>query len=177
MISKENIVLIGFMAAGKSTVGKELASKLGLNFIDTDKEIEKKLGISIPEIFKKYGEPFFRKIESEIIYTASNQKGCVISTGGGAFINQNNRENLKKTGIVIWLSVSIQTVLQRIKNLNNRPLLYNKGIDKINNMLKEREKYYKTADFTVKTDGLSVSDIVDIIIEYICRKNGIKNNG
>lgn len=163
---KKNIVLIGFMGTGKSEVGKELAKMLGYKFIDTDELIEKREGIPVSEIFDKYGETYFRKIESEIIEEVSIMKDVVISTGGGAVIRSENRMNLKKNSITICLTASPEVIYERTKDYDNRPLL--KTGDpymRIKELLKEREPYYSEADIKIDTTQLEAQKVVETIMK------------
>jgi shikimate kinase len=164
----KNIVLIGFMGTGKSEVGKELAKKMGYAFIDTDDLIEKRERISISGIFEKYGEPYFRKAESEIIEEVSKKDGVVISTGGGAVIKKENIENLKKNSVMVCLTASPESIYERVRDANNRPLLkINDPLTRIKELLKEREEYYSQADMTLDTSDKSTADIVNIILERV----------
>lgn len=169
----KNIVLIGFMGTGKSEVGKELAGRLGYRFVDTDELIEKREGISISEIFDKHGEPYFRKIENEIIEEVSRKERVVISTGGGAVIKQENRENLKRNGIMICLTASPEVINERTRNWGNRPLLKTDDpYKRIKKLLKEREPYYSEADITIDTSKLETSRVVDRILKEVKTNNG-----
>lgn len=165
---KRNIVLIGFMGTGKSEVGKELAEKMGYAFIDTDDLIEKREGFSISDIFEKYGEPYFRKVESEIIEDISKKDRVVISTGGGAVINPKNRENLKTKGVIVCLTASPEVIHERTGSFDNRPLLKTDDpYERIKGLLKEREPYYSQADITIDTSDMETSEIADIILERV----------
>lgn len=163
---KKNIVLIGFMGTGKSEVGKELAKTLGYKFIDTDELIERREGIPVSEIFDKYGEPYFRKIESEIIEEVSIMKDVVISTGGGAVIRSENRMNLKKNSITICLTASPEVIYERTKDYDNRPLLKTDDTYmRIKELLKEREPYYSEADIKIDTTQLEAQKVVETIMK------------
>ena len=120
---KKNLVLLGMMAVGKTTLGKIVAKKQELKFIDIDASIEKKNSMTIKEIFKKKGEKFFRMEEENEILKSLEKNNCVIALGGGAFMNKTVRENILKNAISIWLSVDIKTLNQRIKWNRKRPLL------------------------------------------------------
>ena len=120
---KKNLVLLGMMAVGKTTLGKIVAKKQELKFIDIDTNIEKKNSMTIKEIFKKKGEKFFRVEEENEILKSLEKNNCVIALGGGAFMNKTVRENILKNAISIWLSVDIKTLNQRIKWNRKRPLL------------------------------------------------------
>ncbi|MEK6689782.1 MAG: shikimate kinase [Nitrospirota bacterium] len=163
---KKNIVLIGFMGTGKSEVGKELAKMLGYKFIDTDELIEKREGIPVSEIFDKYGETYFRKIESEIIKDVSVMENVVISTGGGAVIRSENRMNLKRNSITICLTASPEVIYERTKDYDNRPLLKTDDTYmRIKELLKEREPYYSEADIKIDTTQLEAQKVVETIMK------------
>lgn len=155
----KNIVLIGLMGSGKSTVGKCLAQKAGLEFLDTDEIIIQKAGKPIGQIFEDEGEPFFRDLEAEVIAETAKKQGCVISTGGGAVLREENIENLKRTGILFFLKASPEALYERVKDDNSRPLL--RGDDPVSilrRILTARTYYYEQADFTVNTEKLSVEE-------------------
>lgn len=161
---KNNIVLSGFMGTGKSSVGKRLANKLNVKFIDTDDLIEKEAGICISEIFAKYGEAYFRRLESQIIYKVSFYTNMVIATGGGAVINPINLEALQRSSVVICLIASVDVILSRVGINDERPLI-SEGDKKesISKLLKIREPFYKKADIIVDTSEKQVDEIVDEI--------------
>lgn len=162
------IILIGFMASGKTTIGTKLAEALGRRFIDTDKLIEEREKMSISEIFEKYGEDYFRNVEEEVILEALNQINTVIATGGGCVTRENTRNFLKEKGIVFWLKVDAETVLRRTSNDDTRPLLKGDKKEKIIILLSKRESLYReTAHYII--DALEspekiVSKILDIVI-------------
>lgn len=140
----KNIVLIGFMGCGKSTIGKELAKNFNFSFIDTDNIIKIEQQKSIQEIFDTFGESYFRSIEKKVYEKVSNLKNCVISTGGGVIKDKQNIQNLKKNGIIVYLKATPEKIYENIKYDNKRPLLKNQ--DKFNticSLLKEREPLYK----------------------------------
>src|SRR5690554_180913 len=119
----KNIVLIGFMGTGKSTIGKRLAEKLNMKYIDIDQYIEDKHGMSISDIFSNKGEPYFRELEKEAAKELSNLTGTVIATGGGIVLNTENIENLRRNGIIICLKADVDTILRNTSSSHNRPLL------------------------------------------------------
>lgn len=160
---KNNIILIGMMGSGKTTVGKALANKLRYDFVDLDEIIVQKQGIEIPEIFKKFGEDFFRKLESEIIEDFSTCENRVISTGGGIVKNEQNIINLKKIGKVFYLCAPSNVLYERIRGDINRPLL--KTGAEFEQILNDRENAYKKADYTIdatKTVDEITSEIIKI---------------
>lgn len=160
-----NLVFVGFMGCGKSTVGKAAAKELKLDFLDTDKLIEDSAELSISEIFQNFGEEVFRDMESEAVEAASERENAVIACGGGAVLRDKNLINLRKKGILIYLKTSPKCIYERIKNNFERPLLKNKNsLEQIEKMLAQREEKYKISDYIVETDGLSVQDIVKKIL-------------
>ena len=163
---KKNLVLLGMMAVGKTTLGKIVAKTKGLEFIDTDKTIEQKNSMTINEIFKKKGEKFFRKEEENIILKSLKKRNCVVALGGGAFINKNIRENVLKSAVSIWLDIDTKVLDKRTKWSKKRPLLVNdKRSKKINELYAERKNIYKLADYKIKCDELSKEKVTRKIIE------------
>ena len=160
-----SIVLVGMPGAGKTTVGKLLAEKIGADFFDVDSLIENLQEMCIAEIFKTKGEKYFRKIESDIIRNIPSDN-TVVSIGGGAFENSDTRDFLLSgNNTVIYLKTSAQKIYERIKNDTTRPLLANNmSIETIQNMLNIREKNYKLAHSTVLTDNRSADEIVNEIL-------------
>ena len=162
---KKNLVLLGMMAVGKTTLGKIVAKKQELKFIDIDASIEKKNSMTIKEIFKKKGEKFFRMEEENEILKSLEKNNCVIALGGGAFMNKTVRENILKNAISIWLSVDIKTLNQRIKWNRKRPLLKEENNQKkITELYAERKDIYKLANHKIACDNLSKKDIAEKII-------------
>ena len=153
------------MVVGKSTIGKILAKKLNYNFVDVDKLIEKKENSSINLIFKDNGENYFRKIESEITLAALKKDNSVISLGGGAFINDLIRKNVKKFSISFWLDTPINELVKRLKKNKKRPLLFRKNIDEtVKKIYFERKKTYNKADHRIKCNYKESSEIAKKII-------------
>ncbi len=162
---KKNLVLLGMMAVGKTTLGKIVAKKQELKFIDIDASIEKKNSMTIKEIFKKKGEKFFRMEEENEILKSLEKNNCVIALGGGAFMNKTVRENILKNAISIWLSVDIKTLNQRIKWNRKRPLLKEENNQKkITELYAERKDIYKLANHQIACDKLSKKNIAEKII-------------
>lgn len=163
----KNIVLIGFMGSGKTEVGRKLAERLGYTFIDTDKVIEDKAGKSVTDIFKEYGESYFRELEAKFVKNLSNIKGYVISTGGGIVVNRENILSFKKYGFLIcWLKASPETIYNRVKNQTHRPLInVENPLNEIKRLLAIREGLYAEADISVDTNGMEAGKIVDIIVD------------
>ena len=153
------------MGVGKSTIGKNLAKKLQFNFVDIDKLIEKKEGLSISLIFKKKGEDYFRKIENDVTLSELKKDDMVISLGGGAFINKSIRKRAKKLSVSFWLDVPVEELVKRLKKSSQRPLLYKKDINKtIKKLFFERKKIYNEADYRIRCNSLKSKDIVNKIL-------------
>ena len=161
----KNLTLTGMMGVGKSTIGKILAKKLNYNFIDVDKIIEAKEGISINLIFKNKSENYFRKIETEITLSELKKNNSVISLGGGAFINDTIRKNTKKFSISFWLDVQVDELIKRLKKNKQRPLLFSKNTNEtVKRIYLERKKIYNEADYRIKCNSLKSEEIVNIIL-------------
>ena len=165
MKSKENLVFLGMMGSGKSSIGLLVAKKLQLNFIDIDNEIEKELGKKITYIFKENGEDFFRKIEEKITLKKLKLNSSVISLGGGAFTNRNIRKEVLKNHLSFWLNWNYKILLNRIKNSQKRPLAINSSDNEIINLIQKRSNIYAKALFEIKCDNLSKNELVNKIIK------------
>lgn len=165
---KNNIVLCGFMGCGKSTVGKILAEKTGYALFDSDDCIEKRERMTVSEIFSRYGEEYFRKAETEVIKQLSEQNGLIIATGGGAVLNPENAAALRRTGLVIFLDVTPQTVLKRLEGDTTRPLLMRE--DKktaVKELMSYRKPLYTAAGhYTVCADGTAENTADEILRLY-----------
>ncbi len=161
--------LVGPMGAGKSTIGRQLARSLGLEFVDSDREIEARTGVDIPLIFELEGEDGFRRREQEIIDTLTQKPGIVLATGGGAVLSRINRQHLASRGPVIYLRTSIEQQLKRTARDRNRPLLQSENPGRIlQELMKIRDPLYREiADWTIETDGCRVRDVVQKIVRHI----------
>ena len=165
MKSKENLVFLGMMGSGKSSIGLLVAEKLKLNFIDIDNEIEKKLGTTTSKVFEEKGEDYFRKIEEKITLKNLKLYPSVISLGGGAFINENIRKVVLKSHISFWLNWDNNILLTRIKNSKKRPLAINSSDYEIIDLIKKRSSIYAKALFEIKCDNLTKNEVVNKIIK------------
>ncbi len=164
---KKSLVLTGMMGVGKSTIGRLLAKRLKIKFIDVDKIIERNERKSIKKIFEDNGEKYFRKIEEKITFKIIKKKNAVIALGGGAFINNAIRERVLKTCISIWLKVSLEKLLVRYKRNNRRPLLDKKKLDiNIKKIYQTRKNIYRLANFKVNCDNINKTQIVDKILVF-----------
>lgn len=164
----KNIVLIGFMGSGKTTVGKVLAEELGYNFVDTDNLVETSQGMDIPKIFETKGETSFRQSETVALSQAVAIAQCVISTGGGIVTVEANKDILNK-GIVVYLEASPEQIYNNVKHDTSRPLLKGENMyQKICTMLNEREMLYKeVAHYTIKVDGKTPNEISTLLLRGI----------
>ncbi|MGH8455350.1 MAG: shikimate kinase AroK [Stenotrophobium sp.] len=156
MANKSNIFLIGPMGAGKTTVGKRLAETRGLEFVDSDQEIESRTGVDVAFIFEKEGEAGFRKRERAIIAELSARSGIVLATGGGAVLDADNRQFLSARGFVVYLHASVEQQMARTIRTENRPLLQNAGNrrDVLESLFSARDALYREiADLVLQTDG------------------------
>ncbi|MDG1358152.1 MAG: shikimate kinase [Akkermansiaceae bacterium] len=165
----QNIVLVGFMGSGKSSIGRELHHNLGYELIDTDQVIEQQSGKTIPEIFEQRGEAVFRNYETELLEHLKDKQTSqhIISTGGGMICSPKNRILLRELGFVVWLQCSSQEILERTSQNKNRPLLQcDDPLHAIKNLLKERSPFYQeTAHLEVNTTGLSLDEVSCGILE------------
>ena len=166
---KENIFLIGFMGAGKSTVARAMKKHYGMRLIEMDEQIEYQEKMSVPKIFEVHGEPYFRKLETDLLEGLSSQENTVVSCGGGVPMRACNVEAMRKSGKVIYLRTSPQQIYERVKTSHNRPLLEgNMNVEYIYKLLSQRlPKYLEAADAVVSTDGKRVEDICKEIIGLI----------
>lgn len=161
-----NLILIGFMGAGKTTVGKLLAKERRMQFVDTDERIVEEQGMSIPDIFEQHGELYFRDLETDLLYRMQEDtKDSVISVGGGMPVREENRKLLRSLGCVIYLSATKETILERVKSDGSRPMLNGDDLEKrVETLMKERQALYKkVAHLDIRTDGRSLHQVVQII--------------
>src|SRR5258706_701747 len=166
-----NIVLTGFMGTGKSVVGRHLATELHVPFVDVDQAITKKAGKPIKEIFAAEGESAFRKFENDVITELAAQDKTVIATGGGALLNDKNREALQKNGILICLTARIGTLLERLKDDLTRPLLSGENLEqKVERLMTERQSVYNLCPIQVDTEGKTIAEVADEIIQKVAPK-------
>jgi shikimate kinase len=165
----KNIVLIGFMGTGKTTIGRLLAHRLGRPFIDSDRKIEHEHGMSIREIFDVYGEIYFRQKERMIIAKLSRYNNAVIATGGGVVLSSENMSRLKRNSVIIALSASIEIILERTSRRNTRPLLDNleQREQIVNKLLKERAELYHKADYSIDTSNSSPQQVISEIMFFL----------
>lgn len=159
------LVLIGLMGAGKSTIGRRLAKKLGWKFVDSDDEIVEAAGCSIADIFTMHGETIFRDLEARVLKRLMQEKECVIATGGGAWIQPPVRELIQQHATSVWLRAKLPVLVSRVQHRNHRPLLETGDKESIlKKLMDERYPIYEKADVTVDSGGSSHEKVVDNVI-------------
>ncbi len=164
-----SVVLVGMMGAGKSSVGRRLAARLGIPFVDADTEIEAAAGMTISEIFAQHGESYFRAGEARVIARLLEHGPQVMATGGGAFVDANTRALIRMKGISVWLKADLDVLLKRTKRRSDRPLA-----DKIKDLLPLRESHYAEADITIQSRDEPHETIVDEVAAALARLLGIE---
>ena len=162
---KENLVFLGMMGSGKSSIGLQIARKLKLTFVDIDKEIEKELGISIKKIFETKGENFFRKFEEKITLKKLKLDSVVISLGGGAFTNKLIRKEVLRSSVSFWLNWNTTVLLKRIRYSKTRPLTLNATDNELVDLIKKRNNIYSKALYEIKCDNLSKKQVIDKVLK------------
>jgi shikimate kinase len=163
-LGRRSIVLVGMMGAGKSSIGRRLAARLGIPFVDADAEIESAAGMTIPEIFEKHGEPYFRNGEARVIARLLDDGPQVLATGGGAVMTQQTRDLIQVKGVSVWLKADAEVLMKRTKRRNDRPLA-----EKIKDLLPQREPVYAQSDIVVQSRDEPHDTIVDEIIDLLPR--------
>ena len=178
-MNKNVIYLAGFMGSGKSTVGPILANTMGWEFFDIDNLIEVKSGLQVKDIFDKFGEDHFRNLETESLIEVSGKNNTIVALGGGTIANDKNIEILKRTGIIVYLKMSPESAMKRLKFKRNRPLLFSDLKENFSNedLLKnisalydKRKEYYEKADIIIDTDGIPVGRTIDKLAGILIRE-------
>ena len=174
-LGPRSVVLIGLMGAGKTAVGRRLANRLDLPFIDADSEIEEAAGASISEIFAEHGEAYFRQGERKVIARLLENGPQVLATGGGAYMNPDTRANIKAHGLSVWLKADIKVLMKRVGRRDNRPLLAAGDPEKVmKRLMEERYPIYAEADVTVESRDVPHDVIVGAVIDALADKLGYK---
>jgi shikimate kinase len=173
MATHKSLVLVGMMGTGKSTIGKEVAKKLKIEFVDTDKLIEDEANLTIAEIFKNNGEKYFRELEEKIFLKIKNDKEKIISVGGGAFINDAIRKKILKEYLSIWLNMNEDLIISRIqRNAKKRPMVDQNNIEKsIKNLKKTRDPIYKLANYEINCNLNSKNKIIEKVKNFYEKNN------
>jgi shikimate kinase len=164
-----NIILIGFMGAGKSTISEFLSTMFAMDIVEMDQVIAEREEMSIPDIFATYGEEYFRNLETNLLIEMQERKNTVVSCGGGAALREQNVVEMKKNGKVVLLTATPETILERVKDSDERPLLNgNKNVAFIGDLIeKRRQKYEAAADVIIRTDNRSIMDICEELIQAV----------
>ena len=173
MESKKNIVFLGMMGSGKTSIGILVSKKLNLQFYDIDQIIEKDLGMSISEIFQKKGEKFFRNVDEKITLKFLKKKNIVVSLGGGAFINKKIREEIQKNHFSFWLNWNSDTLIQRIQKNTKRPIALRSSPNQLIDLIKKRSMVYSKSKYKINCEKLSKNEIVNKVINTYENKKTI----
>jgi len=176
---RKTIVMVGMMGAGKTAVGRALAARLGVSFLDSDAEIESAANMTIPEIFERDGEPFFRAKESQVIGRLLDEERCVLSTGGGAFLSAENRAMISQRGVAVWLKADLDVLWNRVRHKDTRPLLRTPDPKAtLQNLYEARVPIYAQADLTAVSDGeASIEEMVDRVIAVLKTRPDVVEQG
>jgi len=167
-LGRRSIVLVGMMGAGKSSVGRRLAARLGIPFVDADAEIEIAAGMAIAEIFEQHGEPYFRAGEARVIARLLESGPQVLATGGGAFVNADTRAAIGQKGVSIWLKAELDVLMRRVKRRADRPLLQTEDpAATLKKLMADRYPIYAQADMTVQSRDIPHEKIVEEILESL----------
>jgi shikimate kinase len=174
-LGARSIVLVGMMGAGKSSIGRRLAARLGLPFVDADTEIEAAAGMSIPDMFETHGEPYFRSGEARVIARLLDHGPQVLATGGGAFMNEQTRALVRNKGVSVWLRAEFDVLMRRIKRRTDRPLLKTSDdpAATLEKLIAERYPVYGEADLTVYSREVPHDAIVDEIVAAVAARLGV----
>ena len=167
-LGTRSVVLVGMMGAGKSTIGRRLAVRLRLPFLDADMEIEAAAGMSIPDIFEAHGEPHFRDGEARVIARLLDNGPCVLATGGGAFMREETRSRIRGNAVSVWLKADADIIMRRVKRRADRPLLQTADpAATVGRLIEERDPVYRHADITIWSRDVPHEKIVDECIEAL----------
>ncbi len=177
LVDGRPIVLIGMMGAGKTTVGRRLAARLGRHFVDSDEEVEKAAGMSIEDIFRTHGEADFRVGEAKVIARLLKERGIVLGTGGGAFINPETRALVKASAISVWIKADFELLFQRVSRRSNRPLLKTANPrETLMTLIEARYPTYAEADVTVVSSDVPQDQVASAVIDAILAHLGATTN-
>lgn len=167
-LTNRNIILTGFMGAGKSEVGRLLADSLSRQFTDTDAAIEQETGLSISEIFRRYGEAYFRSLERHQIMKLVGKRNLVVALGGGTLMNPDNLADLRKDGVLVYLRADFSRLMERVGKGSSRPLVSGSGSREVlERLFKDREVLYRQADLIVETGHLRPAEVAERIVKLL----------
>ncbi|MGZ5842583.1 MAG: shikimate kinase [Xanthobacteraceae bacterium] len=174
-LGRRSIVLVGMMGAGKSSIGRRLAQRIGIPFVDADAKIEEAhAGVTIAEIFATYGEPYFRSGEARVIARLLDEGPQVLATGGGAYMNENTRASIRQKGISVWLKADFEVLMRRVKRRSaDRPMLQGDPAERVRHLMEERYPVYAEADTVVMSRDVPHETIVNEIVTELARKLGV----
>lgn len=166
-----NLLLVGFMASGKTAIGRRLARRLGYGFVDTDRWIEQEVGCTIAQLFESDGEPYFRRLETELASHFHKLKNHIVSTGGGILTTEGNLELLRRAGLVIFLNADLEEILERLERDTHRPKLKEGELrETVTRLLAERRPVYSQAELALDTKGKSANRVAGEIIRLIAER-------
>jgi len=168
VLGNRSVVLVGMMGAGKSSIGRRLSVRLGIPFVDADTEIESAAGMTIPEIFQKHGEPYFRAGEARVIARLLDGEPKVLATGGGAVMDARTRDLIAEKGVSVWLNADIDVLIKRTRRRTDRPL-----VDKIKDLLPAREPFYAQSNIVIHSRDEPHDTIVDEIVNALAGRFGV----
>ena len=171
---RDNVILVGFMGAGKSVCGRLLARRLGRCFVETDDMIVASEGRSIPEIFREAGEPRFRQLEADTIESLKLKSGEVIATGGGMPCRDGRMELLRELGTVVWLDGDVRELHGRASRIGNRPMLEGRSMAEVEELYRSRQPYYRRAHITIDTTGLGADQVVARILSALREAHAVR---
>ncbi len=171
---KENIIFLGMMGSGKTSIGSKISKKLEINFFDIDQEIEKELNTKISEIFETKGEAFFRDLEEKITLKILKKNNIVVSLGGGAFLNKNIQKEVLENHLSFWLKWNYKILLERIRNSQKRPLAFKASDNELIDLIKKRSNIYSKAHYEIECDNQNKDQIVNKVLK-ICEIHQTKN--
>ncbi len=171
---RDNVILVGFMGAGKSVCGRLLARRLGRCFVETDEMIVASEGRSIPEIFREAGEPRFRQLEADTIESLKLKSGEVIATGGGMPCRDGRMELLRELGTVVWLDGDVRELHARARRIGNRPMLEGRSMAEVEELYRARQPYYRRAHITIDTTGLGADQVVARILSALREAHAVR---
>ncbi len=180
-LGARSVVLIGLMGAGKTAIGRRLASRLGLKFVDADNEIERAAGKSISEIFADHGEPYFRDGERRVIARLLRSGPQVLATGGGAYMDETTRSTISKRGVSVWLKADLDVLMERVSRRDHRPLLKTDDPKAVMRSLMDEQRYpvYSSADVTVMSRDIPhevmVGEIITLLDKHLSKTSGAKD--
>jgi shikimate kinase len=174
-LQRRSVVLVGLMGCGKTSIGRRMGQKLGLSFVDSDHEIEHAHGMTVPEIWEKHGESYFRAGEVRVISRLLDRGPLILATGGGAFMNEETRANLKAKAITIWLNADLETLMKRVSRRQDRPLLKSDDPKAVmQGLMDTRYPIYKSADLSVITREIPQEHMADETIRVLKTSLGLE---